>query len=131
MEDEQELIQSLRQLSINQQRLIKEVVAQLVAQERTSGTEAVDRQPRTVRGSTLGTNHGIRRLPRATNQQFLDVDGKALALGDRVELLNSRRTGKTGDIGEVTKFNHSFVAFRVLRTGTIGQRASFNLRFIE
>lgn len=125
-----ELITNLSKLTIHQRRLISEVVVELLQQDeqQESTTAQVTNDSR---GSTLGPNLGSRRLPRAPNHQFVDTNSVPLSIGDRVEILNSRRTGKTGDIGEVTRFNRTFVAFRVARTGSIGQRASFNLRFLE
>lgn len=134
MENEQDLINSIKRLSINQQRIIREVVEELAQQE--DATIRVSTPPPSTaasagRGTSLGPNTGIRRLPRAPNYQFVDNTGTALALGDRVKILNTRRTGRIGDIAEITSFNKVFVAFRVRRTGTIGQRSSFNLQYIE
>ena len=119
--DLDQLISRISKLDINQQRIISELVDELAEDSKNGGT----------RGHTIAPNTGARARPRVPNYNFVSKDGTPLAVGDRVQIQTSRKTGKYGDIAEVTQFNKSYVAITILDTGASTQRASKYLQFLE
>lgn len=135
--EEEDIIARLQNLTIHQRRIIREIIEELEgntppsAERETQDQQGTAAPIREARDSTLGPNSGIRRLARQPNFAFISSDGTALALGDRVRILTTRRTGRAGDIAVITQFNRSYVAIKLLRNDSPTQRASFNLVFIE
>ena len=123
MTDLEDLISKISTLSINQQRIVAEVVDEIRQENANSGAA--------IRGTEIGPNTGVRLLPREPNQKFISSNKVKLAIGDRVEVLTTRKTGREGDIAEVTVFNRLYVGIRLLGNGAKTQRASKYLRFIE
>ena len=124
MSDIKELVSKINSLNIRQKRIIEEIVDEIIVQEEAQPT-------RDARGSTVAPNTGIHTLPRQPSNRFITEQGVPLAIGDRVEILTTRRTGREGDIAEVQQFNRLYVAVRLLRNGANMQRAAKYLRFIE
>ena len=117
-----DLIQRIHQLDINQKRIISELVDELVDEDRSAST---------ARGAAVAPNIGIRTQPRRQNHNFISGNGTPLAIGDRVEILTTRKVGRAGDIAEVQKFNKKYVAVTILASGRSTQRDAKYLDFIE
>ena len=116
-----DLITRISSLSLRQQRIISDVVDEIAQQEVNP----------TTRGNEIAPNTGVRLLPRVENPKFVSKNHIPLSVGDRVEILSSRKVGTTGDIAEVEVFNKLYVGVRLLHSGKSTQRASKYLRFIE
>ena len=121
MSDLNKLINKINRLSINNRNLINELVDQLGEDTTTT----------TTRGESIAPNRGVRQLPRRPNHNYISRNGVPLAAGDRVEILSNRKVGRDGDIAEVSHFNKTYVAIRILATGANTQRASKYLDYIE
>lgn len=115
------LVNKINNLSITNRNLISDLVDQLS----NDGTAPEPRE------ASVAPNTGVRRFPRRPNHNFISKNGVPLASGDRVEILTSRKVGREGDVAEVTHFNKTYVALRVLATGAGTQRASKYLHYIE
>ena len=108
MENEDKLIEKFRNLNIQQQRIILNLVDEF-AETPSNDTNVIER------------TRESKRKPIAT--QFRSVDGTEINIGDTVKILNDRKTGKTGDTGTVLKFNKKFVAIRLHKNRSFTQRA--------
>ena len=124
MSDINNLITKISTLSLRQQCIIKDVVDEISQEE---NAEASGNR----RGTQLGANQGVRLLPRVPNSKFVSKNHIPLAVGDRVEILTTRRVGRSGDIAEVEVFNKLYMGIRLLENGASGQRAAKYLRFIK
>ena len=124
MSDTEELVQKIQRLSINQQSLVKELVEELVSKGSKSRTAH-------HRGSDIAPNSGVRLLPRTEQKRFKSRNEVYLAVGDRVEILNTRSVGREGDVAEVVQFNKAYVAVRILSSGKVAQRSGKYLSFLE
>ena len=75
-------------------------------------------------------------IPTPTNNnkekggQYVTSDGIRLEIGDRVRILNNRKTGKIGDTARVTKFNKKFVALELERNKSHTQRDPKYIAFV-
>ena len=124
MSDIEDLVTKISSLNIRQQNIIREIVDEIADQNDTQSNNS-------TRGSEVAPNRGVRTLPRVPNYKFISKGGIPLAVGDRVEIQTTRRTGRKGDIAEVEQFNKLYVAVRLLENGAPTQRAAKYLRFIE
>ena len=109
-----ELINKFNNLDISKQRIILDLVNNLSTEEN---------QPRSKRQTA--------RTDRIENINFRSNTGIPLAISDRVRILNSRKTGKSGDTAIVVKFNKLYVAVKLEKNGSVTQRSSKNLQLIN
>lgn len=87
MSDIEELVKKIESLNLQQRRTVSDLIESIIA------NEAPPRSP-----------------TRITNPLFTSANGFHLAIGDRVVILNNRKTGKAGDTAVVLKFNKKYVA---------------------
>ena len=120
-----ELISRIEKLDINQQRILGELVEQLIDKKQQTTASATASQR--VAGST-GTAGRPQRRP---NHNFISRNGVPLAAGDKVEITTTRKVGRYGDLARVDKFNQKYVAITILSSGKGTQRASKYLNFVE
>ena len=121
MSNVDELVNKINRLSISNRNIITELIEQLG--EGSTNTAA--------RASEIAPNRGVRQFTRRPNHNFISKNGVPLAPGDRVEILTTHKVGREGDIAEVSHFNKTYVALRILATGVNTQRASKYLDYIE
>jgi len=110
MSNTEEIIRKFRNLNIHQQQLIDDLINEI----NNTNKEA------TVNTNTRSSANG----DREPNYNFISSNGVALAVSDRVRLLNTRKTGRIGDFATVTKFGKKYVAVELERNGSYTQRAS-------
>jgi len=65
------------------------------------------------------------------DSRFISFNQVPLEVNDRVKLLNTRRVGYTGDIGQVVKLNKKYVSVKLERNGKTALRSSINLYYIS
>ena len=111
------IIDKFEKLNIRQQQIVSDLIEELNNQQETD----TDQQIPIRRGNT----------DRRENHNFISSNGQPLAIGDRVQLLTTRKTGRRGELARVTKFNKLYVAIRLERNDSITQRASKYLKFIK
>ena len=121
MSDINDLVNKISKLSIGKRNLITELVEQL-------GDNEIARPQR---AEEIAPNQGVRLLPWRPNHNFISKNGVPLAAGDRVEIKTTRKVGREGDIAEISHFNKTYVALRILATGKSTQRASKYLEYLE
>ena len=121
MNEAEELIQQFRNLNINQQQLIRDIV-----QELTSANEDTD-----VNNTNQQDRDHTPRNTRIPRNDFVSSDGTPLAIGDKVQILSTRKTGRHGDTATVVKFNKKYVAVELDRNNSLTQRDSKYLRYIS
>ena len=120
------LIQRIEKLDINQQRIIGELVEELV------GKKKRERETSSVGGrSATPQRELVRQRDRFPNHNFISKNGVPLEVGDKVEITTSRKVGRDGDVAKVDKFNQKYVAITILHSGKPTQRASKYLNFLE
>lgn len=107
-----DFIQKFNNLNISQQRLVSDLVEEITTknEEQNVVPTSVNRRP---------------------NHKFISSNNIPLAIGDRVRVLNSRKTGKHGDTAIVKKFNKLYVAIELDSNGSITQRAAKNLELVS
>lgn len=126
-----ELILRIRSLSLQQRKVVSDVITELNNVPNEEPETSRDNEEATARRRTLGPNEDARLLPRQPKARFVDDAGISLSIGDRVRINNTRKHGKTGDLAEVVKFNRTYVAVEIFTNGVITQRSSNNLTFLE
>ena len=109
-----ELVQKFNNLDLHKQQIVLDLVDNL----------QIEKQDDSSHYKTTPVN-------RIENNRFRSQNGVSLSIGDRVRILNSRKTGKSGDTAIVVKFNKVYVAVKLEKNNSVTQRASKNLRFIE
>ena len=112
MSDTDDLVHRIRNLSINQHQLVQELVDQL------STTQTQSRITNTAEIQT-------------EKQKFISANGVVLSIGDRVRVLNNRKTGKIGDFATVIKFNKTFVSVQLEKNRSRTQQASKYLQLVK
>ena len=113
MESTEAFIAKFEALSIKQQQLVTEIVDELTENHSIGSKE--DNKEHT---------NAHRRINRSANHNFISSNGIPLAIGDRVKLLSTRKTGKKGDTAEIIKFNKLYVAVKLEKNRSVTQRAS-------
>ena len=58
---------------------------------------------------------------------FLSCNKVELNIGDRVQLLNKRKTGACGDFGTVVKFHKQLVSVKLDKNNSVAKRLVKNL----
>lgn len=111
MSSDDELIELFQRLNIEQRQLIRDVIEEIINTETT--------EVRTT------------QRDRITNPQFVSSDGTELAIGDRVQILSTRKTGRYGDFATIVKFNKKYVAIILEKNQSQTQRDSKYLRYIS
>ena len=108
MDDDEhnELIEKLQSLSIEQQQLVQDLVDQLV--------KTNDDNRDTVNATYTSE----------TNIDRIDNQGNTLSIGDKVEILTTRRTGIRGDTAVIVKFTRRFTEVKLDRNGSPTHRRS-------
>ena len=109
-----ELIRKIQKLSIRDKHTVIGIVEQL---ERAAG---YNKGPNT-------TIEGPNNTKKETNV----TEVFRFEIGDKVRILNNRKTGKKGDIAHITKFNKKFIALKLDKNNSYPQRESKNIEFIE
>ena len=117
MNEAEELLQQFQNLSITQRQLVKDIVQELSNNNENNDEAYTDIQERVQT-----------RIPR---EDFVSADGTPLAIGDKVQILSTRKTGRYGDTATVIKFNKKYVAVELDRNRSITQRDSKYLRYIQ
>ena len=123
-EEIDQLVQRIQKLDLNQQRIINELIDELIEDTNNVKTD-------NARGTVVGPNTGIRTQRKLPNHNFISKDGVPLSVGDRVEVLTTRKVGRSGDIAQIDQFNKKYVAITILASGRSTQRDSKYLNFIE
>ena len=113
MSDIDDLIQKIRNLNLQQQQLVTNIVDEIAS------------------SNTVPTTHQVARVSRAPNHAFISSNGLALSIGDRVRVLSSRKTGKYGDTATIIKFNKTLVAIELHKNRSQTQRASKYLELLQ
>ena len=113
MSDIDELVKKVHKLNIQQRKAVSDLIEAITTIESSEQAKA-----------SIGSK-------RTTNNCFITVNGAALAIGDRVRILNNKKTGKKGDTAIITKFNKRFVALSLTKNKSYTQRDSKNLELIE
>ena len=103
------LLRQIRELSIQDKKTVADIVDQL-----------------TVPSTSIPINTN-----QSTNRRYVTADGIKLEIGDKVQILNNRKTGRIGDTARITKFNKKFVALELEKNKSCTQRDSKNIIFIE
>lgn len=116
-----DLVNKISKLSIGKRNLISELVEQL------GDSGSVNTQ----QAKEIAPNSGVRLLPRRPNHNFISKNGVPLAARDQVEIKTTRKVGRDGDIAEVSHFNKTYVALRILATGKSTQQASKYLEYLK
>ena len=117
MSDIEELIEKLHSLNIQQRQAVSDLIEAITSNE--THTPSCDT-------SVIAS----RKSGRATNSNFISSNGFPLASGDRVRILNNRKTGKSGDTAIVQKFNKKYVALVLDKNRSYTQRDSKNLELV-
>ena len=107
MDDIEDLVKKIRNLSIQQQELVTNLINKISA-------------------GNLDTSQPSRHC----NNNFRSSNGTALAIGDRVRILKNRKTGKYGDTAVIVKFNRTRVAIELEKNKSNTQRASKYLELL-
>ena len=115
MSDTDDLVHRIRNLSINQQQLVHDLVDQL------STTQTKPRK----------TNTKSTEIKTERNKVGISVNGDTLNIGDRVRILNNRKTGKIGDFATVIKFNKKLVSVQLEKNKSHTQRSSKYLQLVK
>ena len=118
MSDVEELIRKVQALNIQQRQTVSDLIEAI-----TSNKAPIPVSSPSVLAS--------RRSNRITNNQFISSKCHPLAIGDKVRILNNRKTGKSGDTATVLKFNKNYVALSLDKNHSYTQRDSKNLDLIE
>lgn len=118
MSDVEELIRKIQALNIQQRRTVSDLIETITSNE----THIPVSSP-----SVLVS----RRSDRITNNRFISSKGHPLAIGDKVRILNNRKTGKSGDTATVLKFNKKYVALSLDKNRSYTQRDAKNLDLIQ
>lgn len=98
-----ELVQKIRNLNLQQQQLVANLVDEIAPSDIPPTRNQVTRTP---------------------NSSFVSSNGAALSIGDKVRILNTRKTGKHGDIATIIKFNRTLVAVQLHKNKSHTRRAS-------
>ena len=104
-----DLIERIKALNINQKELVSKLIDEITSD--------------TVKTAPILTNQIV-------NHNLPTKEGTPLAIGDRVRILNNRKTGKNGDIATIVKFNKIYVAIKLDKNRSHTQRSSKNLELI-
>lgn len=134
---QEDLVIRISKLTLNQRRLITEILDEFALEDNidnsgSSSSSSIPEPPTDgLRGTALGPNSGIRSVQRKPNFNFISANNCPLSIGDRVELLTTRVTGRSGDLAIVIKFNKKYVAVELVHNKAVTQRASKFLAFIE
>ena len=112
-----DIIEKFQRLNLEQKHLVEQLI------------DEISHNPDTLQHTPVTTRHTSEE--RRGNSSFISANGIALAPGDKVRIITSRKTGKSGDIATITKFNKKFVAVKLDRNGSDTQRASKYLEFIQ
>ena len=116
MDQTEELIKKLQNLSIEQQQLVNELIDEL-------SNKSKNKSPPKV--SSINSNLAISKSALRTSS-----NGVLLKIGDKVRILNNRKTGKVGDLATVLKFNKKYIALQLDRNGSHTQRDPKHLEFV-
>ena len=119
MENINDVITKLRNLNLDQQQLVAQLITEISATNTTN-------TPSSTQNSDKHFSN-----KRNANPHFISSNGVALAIGDKVRILSNRKTGKYGDLAEVIHFNKKYVAIQVVRNQSNTQRASKYLEFVN
>ena len=118
MSDIEELVKKIESLNLQQRRTISDLIEAITSSD-TPGP------PSSTSAITPRTHN------RIVNQRFTSANGFHLAIGDKVVILNNRKTGKVGDTAVILKFNKKFVALSLEKNHSYTQRAAKNLELIQ
>jgi len=121
MNEAEDLIQQFRNLNINQKQLIRDIVQELTSANENNNEDSINQQE----------NNNTRRNVRIPRDDFISSDGTPLAIGDKVQILSTRKTGRYGDTATIVKFNKKYVAIELDRNNSITQRDSKYLRYLS
>ena len=113
MSDTESFIEKFQNLNITQKRLVTDLIEEITSNNQQENTPIQPNQLRVI------------------NPKFVSFNGIQLAIGDKVRILNNRKSGKHGDIGTVNKFNKIYVAIKLSKNRSITQRASKHLEHID
>ena len=111
-----ELVQKIRNLNLQQQQLVTNLVDEIASSDTSD---------------TLSTRTQVTQVTRTQNVFFVSSNGAALSIGDKVRVLNTRKTGKHGDIATIVKFNRTLVAIQLRKNKSHTQRASKYLELVQ
>lgn len=121
-----DLINKIASLSINQREAIINIITELTNTSVPSDKKS-SQPKRKARAHTTA-----RQISRGSaDTRFLDASNNPLKIGDRVEILTTRLTGRKGDTATVIKFNHQSVTIELSSNGSRTNRAARNLKVIS
>ena len=106
MSDTEDLIRKIQKLSIHQKQIVINLVEDLSTKENQfQSTERVTTSQDKSKPPSNTTSNGVK-----------------LSTGDKVCILNNRKTGKAGDIVTIIKFNKKYIALQLDRHGSYTHR---------
>ena len=108
--DTENLLRKIRELSIEEKQIVSDIIDQLA-------TPANPSRPSEINQGAKG--------------RAICAKGFVLQIGDRVRILNNRKTGKIGDTARITKFNKKFVALELESNKSYTQRDPKNISSIR
>jgi len=109
MDETEDLVRQFEGLNIEQRQLVRDLIREITANNNNTETNTDHRNQDEQRD----------RFP---NNKFISSDGTALSVGDKVQILTTRKTGRYGDTATVIKFNRKYVAVKLDRNNSITQR---------
>lgn len=110
--DPDELIEQIQNLTIQQQQLVTDLVQEL------------------QRSNNPNENTATALYKSDTTVSRVDCDGNRIVVGDKVEILTTRRTGHRGDTATVVKFTREYTTVQLDRNGSETNRMSKHLKAV-
>ena len=117
MDETEDLVRQFEGLNIEQQQLVRDLIREITSNNNNIETNTDHRNQQ-------------ERPNRTPNDRFISSDGTALAIGDKVQILTTRKTGRYGDTATIIKFNRKYVAVQLDRNNSITQRDSKYLIYL-
>ena len=102
MEDIAVFVAKFQKLNINQQQLVVNIVDKIA-----------ENQSNDKGGDFEIINDNSTNQTRIVNHNFIGSEGTPLAIGDQVEILTSRKTGRKGVTAQIMKFNKTYVTIKL------------------
>ena len=125
------LLSKLSKLNSKQLDLIESLVDELVFKSSETPPEDQEAEYSNKSKDTKSRRRSKDLVLSNKDSRFISLNQVSLEVNDRVKLLNTRRVGYTGDIGQVTKLNKKYVSVKLERNGKTALRSSNNLYYIS
>ena len=125
------LLSKLSKLNSKQLELIELLVGKLVFISSETPPDDQDAEYSNKSKDTESRRRSKDLVLSNKDSRFISFNQVPLKVNDRVKLLNTRRVGYTGDIGQVAKLNKKYVSVKLERNGKTALRSSNNLYYIS